>query len=392
MNIDSDNKTPPHPNAGWVQPGSEMREPSISIVTVIWPLLLGLGAVLIIGYLTFEPDMFARTVRALNPWIMMGALAMVGMRILMGGLRLSYVSHDKLSFLGGIKGQLAWDFASNITPSLVGGAPMAAYYIAKSNRVDDRAPIRIGDVTAFMMFILLLDQAWFTLSVPVLLIAAVFMEVIPSSAGAVGSYTASIYFILFMVWTVLFGYATLYRPQLLGKIADGICRIWFLQRFRERVRQEMEEYQDRAKMLRSQPVSFFVRGLILTGMTWVSRYLLVVLIVWSVFPDVNHFLLFMRSIAMTISALILPTPGGAGGIEALYVLYFTSMMPTVFLAPTLLIWRFLGYYIFLGFGVIMSTHHVHKSIRKRKKQANLGTRANRQPTESKEASAQEVSG
>lgn len=390
MNIDSDKETP-DTNLDTVQNGSEMRAPSISVATLIWPLLLGLSAVLVIGYFTFEPDMFLRTAQALNPWIMIGALATVGLRILMGGLRLSYVSHDKLSFLGGIKGQLAWDFASNITPSLVGGAPMAAYYIAKSNRVDDRAPIRIGEVTAFMMFILLLDQAWFTLSVPVLLIAAVFMEVIPSSAGAVGSYTASTYFILFMVWTVLFGYATLYRPQLLGKIADGICRIWFLRRFRSRVRQEMEEYKERAKRLRSQPVSFFVRGLTLTGMTWFSRYLLVVFIVWSVFPDVNHLLLFMRSIAMTISALILPTPGGAGGVEALYALYYTSMMPTIFLAPTLLIWRFLGYYIFLGIGVIMSTHHVHKSIRKRKKKAVFGIGADRQFADSEEQTIEEVS-
>jgi len=154
----------------------------------------------------------------------------------------------------------------------------------------------------------------------------------------------------------------------------------------------MEEYKERAKKLRSQPISFFVRGLILTGMTWFSRYLLVVFIVWSVFPNVDHLLLFMRSIAMTISALILPTPGGAGGIEALYALYFTSTMPSIFLAPTLLIWRVLGYYIFLGIGVIMFTHHMQKSIKKRRKHANLDTPADKQPAQLEESTTEEASG
>lgn len=369
MSIDSDIIPPSEPGPKKPDIASELKAPSISIATVIWPIVLGLGAVAIIGVATFEPDVFSRMAQTLNPWIMLGALAMVGSRILMGGFRLSYVSHGRLPLWGGIKGQLAWDFASNITPSLVGGAPIAAYYISKQTSGPEHKGVRIGEVTAFMMFILLLDQTWFTLSVPVLLVAAMFVEVIPSSAGAVGSYVALLYFVLFMVWTVLFAYATLFRPELLGRFVDRICRIRFLRKYRERARHEMKDYAERAGALRSQPVSFFVRGLLLTGLTWTSRYFLVVFIVWSVYPSVDQFLLFMRSIAMTISSLIVPTPGGAGGIEALYALYFSSVMPSAFLVPTLVVWRILGYYIFLGIGVFMSTHQIHKSIRRKKKMA-----------------------
>lgn len=379
MPTDSDIIPPSEPGPKTPDAGSELKAPSISIATVIWPIVLGLGAVSIIGFATFEPDMFSRMARTLNPWIMLGALAMVGSRILMGGLRLSHVSHNRLPLWGGIKGQLAWDFASNITPSLLGGAPIAAYYIVKQSSGREQQGVRIGEVTAFMMFILLLDQTWFTLSVPILLVAAMFMEVIPSSAGAVGSYVALLYFVLFMVWTVLFAYATLFRPELLGRVVDRICRIRFLRKYRERASHEMEDYSERANALRSQPLSFFVRGLLLTGLTWISRYFLVVFIVWSVFPSVDQLLLFMRSIAMTISALIIPTPGGAGGIEALYALYFSSLMPSAFLAPTLIVWRILGYYIFLGIGVFMSTHQIHKSIRRKKKMAMVDLVADRNP-------------
>ncbi len=347
--------------------GDPGREPSISLLTILWPVLLGLSVLVLIGYITFEPDAFSRIFADLNPWIMACALGAVAMRVLMGGLRLSYVSNGRLSMLGGLRGQLAWDFASNITPSLVGGAPIAAYYIARSTRENENAPIRVGEVSAFMMFIMLLDQTWFALSAPVILVAAMFMEVIPEVAGTVGSYTAISYFILFMVWTALFAYTTLFRPQLLARITDRICRLPFLRRFRERVQSEMLDYRKRAELIRSQPISFFVRGLLLSGGTWIARYVLVVFIVWSVYPAVDQLLLFFRSIAMTLGSLVMPTPGGAGGVEGLYALFFGSLMPRAFLAPTLFVWRLLGYYIFLGFGIFLSTHHVRKSIKKRKK-------------------------
>lgn len=344
------------------EPGGK---PVISPAAIIWPVLLGLTVLSVIGYVTFDLSAYAMMWTLLNPWILSGAGACVLIRMVFGGMRLSFVSHNQLSFRGGIRGQLAWDFAANITPSLVGGAPIAAYYIAQNTTDESGGRIRMGEVTAFMMFIMLLDQTWFALSVPPVLISALFLDVIPTEAGRAGTLTAVVYFVGFMGWTGLFAYATLFRPQLLAALADRICRIPFLRKFRDRVHHEMQEYQQRAGILRKQPLSFFAKGLALTAVTWTARYALVVFIVWSFVPDVDQLLLFLRSVAMTIGSLIMPTPGGAGGVEGLYVLFFGSLMPGAFLAPTLLIWRTLGFYIFLGFGIFITTHHVNSRLRKR---------------------------
>ena len=56
---------------------------------------------------------------------------------------------------------------------------------------------------------------------------------------------------------------------------------------------------------------------------------------------------------MTVSSFIIPTPGGAGGIEGLYVLFLGPMMPTALVAPTLFMWRFFGYYIFVAMGAFL---------------------------------------
>ena len=218
------------------------KKPVISTRTIVWPVLLGLIVVSIIAFVTFDKTAYALMWQTLNPWILSGAGFCVLLRILIGGKRLSYVSHHQLSYKGGIRGQLAWDFAANITPSLVGGAPIAAYYIAQSTSEKSGGSIRMGEVTAFMMFIMLLDQTWFALTVPLILVSALFMEVIPQSAGTAGSFTAVIYLIGFMGWTGIFAYATLFRPHLLAGLADQICRLPFLNKYRERVQTEMEEY------------------------------------------------------------------------------------------------------------------------------------------------------
>ena len=351
-----------------VAEGSGAPSP-IRLANIGWSLLLSLSVLLVIGYFTFDLAAFRQMLVALNPWLLTGAFAMVGLRILFGGWRLSYISGDSLSFMAGLRAQLAWDFSSNITPSLVGGAPLAAVYISHDSKVGHGKPITVGDATALMTFVMVLDQIWFALSVPFVLVMAMYIEVIPASLGKVGLWTSVAYFLGFMVWTTIFTYATLVRPDLLVGIADRICRLRLLRRFREPVAKEMRQFQKRAYILRAKPARFFFHGMLLTVGTWMARYLLMVFVVWSVYAELDKFLFFMRSAALTLGSLILPTPGGAGGIEGLYAVFLGPLMPKALVVPTLLLWRTLAYYIFLAFGVFLSTHHVQKTLRHKKHQA-----------------------
>lgn len=345
------------------------RSHHVSAFNIIWPVVLSLGVMGIIAWYTYDEGAIREMIRAVNPWIMGAAVLSVVVRVLTGGWRLSFVSRHRLSFRQGLRAQLAWDFASNVTPSVVGGAPVAAYYIARESEVDtaaDTKPISLGEVTAMMTFTMLLDQVWFALTVPLVLISAVFLEVIPSEAGRFGLWTITAYFVVFMCYTGVFAYGTLFRPAVLGRIADWVCRLPLLRRYRHRVAGEMATFEERASVLRRQPRDFFLRGLLLSSFTWVSRYVLVVLIFLSFVPDVDKWLLFLRSVAMTMSSLIMPTPGGAGGIEGLYALFYGSMLPdTALLAPSLLVWRFLGYYVFLIMGIGLSTRHIQRRVLKK---------------------------
>jgi hypothetical protein len=345
--------------------------PRISPVSIVWPILLSLAVLIVIGYFTFDPSHLRDMVRTWNPWLMAAALGTVAARILFGGWRLYFVSHHRISFLAAIRGQLAWDFASNITPSLVGGAPLAAFYISRDSKGSKKGQVPVGMVGAWMLFVMILDQIWFALSVPFVLIAAAYMDVIPSSLGTFGFWTSVVYFVGLLVWTVVFAYATLMRPSLLEKIADLIFRIKGLRRFRAHVAHEMEQYQRRAHILRSQPLRFYVMGFLLTIGTWMARYLLLVFLVWSVVPNLDVFLALARTAALTLGSLILPTPGGAGGVEGLYLLFMGPLMPKGMVLPTLIVWRILAYYFFLASGVFITFHTVQKNIRHRRREKRL---------------------
>lgn len=331
----------------------------ISLRSIVWSLALSLVVLGVIGYFTVEPDSFQQMLD-FNPWLLAAAVLTVMLRVFFGTWRLQYVSHGRLTWLGALRGQLAWDFLSNVTPSTIGGGPIAAGYIARDQQIP------LGDATSIMLFSMLMDQIWFALSIPAILVLGLHLEIIPSSLGTVGSWSFTLYFLSFMAWVLVFGYATLVRPRLLEKMVDRVCRVRGLRRFRERALGVMDQLQHRAHILRTQRPSFYVKGFLLTLAAWLNRYLLVVFIVWSVYPALDKLLVFLRTLALTLGSVVLPTPGGAGGLEGLYALLLSPLMPEALVAPTLLAWRLLGYYVFIALGAYLSVHQVRKTMHRKR--------------------------
>lgn len=327
-------------------------------------ILLSLAVLLVIGWVTWQPGTLDLVVRSVNLWILLAAIGLLVARVFIGGYRLRYSSHGQLKYSSAVRGQIIWDFASSVTPSIIGGAPVAALLMAR----DDTKPV--GEVTAIMLFAMLMDQVWFAVAVFLLLFASVFVDVFPNELGPVGEGFLTAYFIGMMVWAGGFAYSTLVRPELLQGLVRRIFGIRWLSRFRDRVDSELSNWTEQARILRAQPFSFYLVGLIFAAIAWIFRYLMLYLIVLSVYRVPNAIQFIMRTMAMLHLALILPTPGGSGGIEGMYALFFTEpLIPKAFLAPTLLVWRFLAYYVTVAVGLVITTHVLD---RRRKPDASGG--------------------
>ncbi len=346
--------------AGRGVPGG--RAIPFSVGKLLWSTLLSVGVLVVISYHTFELSEFTDFVNGVNPVFFGAALATLVARVFFGGWRISYLSHGRLTMAAGIRAQLAWDFFSNVSPSAIGGGPFAAIYVARDQR------IKVGEATALMLMAILMDQVFFAVTIPALLLAMPFVPVFPPKLGPVGTTALVSLFLGLLAWVVVFGYAVLFRPELLQRLLDALFRLRWLRRFRERIAAEAAQFAHYAKDLRRQSPTFFANGFLLTLASWMSRYLLPLFIMWSVYPDFDKTLMLLRTAAMSVGASLLPTPGGSGGIEWLYLLFIgPPLVPAALVAPTLLVWRVLGYYLFLGLGVLLTMEHMHTSIRRERR-------------------------
>lgn len=312
-------------------------------------LLVSLAALAIIGYFTFDAAAFRDAVRRARPWFLAAAIVMVLARIAFGGWRLRYVSRGRLGLAQATRGQLAWYFFANLTPTVIGGGPVATFYVASD------ADLSVGRSAALMFFCMLLNQLWFVAAIPVLVGASLEMNLLPEAAGAWGTSTLLLCFTGLFLWGVAFAYFTLVRPRRLVELADWILGWPFLRRFRDRGMREMRSYFRRARRLRGESPGFFVRGFLLTAPIWLARYAVVSLIVLSL-TGADSLMVYLRSAAMMLIGLVMPTPGGSGGVEGLYALFIGPLVPETLIAPTLFLWRLLDYYLFIALGAYLVLH------------------------------------
>lgn len=331
----------------------------IKISSILWPLLLSLAVLVVIGYYTFDLGTFKQLAGQLNPWLLLAAVGTVVVRVVFGAFRLNYLSHGLLKFRESIKTQLAWDFFGAVTPSSVGGGPFIAVFLSKDQNVP------LGESTSIILFATLLEMLWQALLIPTVVGLSFYFDVFPDAMGTVGFSAMLTVFTVFVCWVFLLGYSTLYNPAPLTTVVATVFKLKWLRRNRRRALRVMGELKGRAKILRTQSPMFYIKGFVLSIIPWIARYFLAVFLIWSVYPAVDQLLVLLRAVALQLGALFMPTPGGAGAVEGLYLLFFgPPIQPEPLVAPTLLAWRLLSYYVFVFAGIYIALRFIQRRVSK----------------------------
>lgn len=320
----------------------------VRIRDLVIPVAISLGALAAILALTWEPGAFAAVADSFRPTTLLLAFGALALQLTAGGSRLAHVAKGVLSRKQGIRGQLTWDLMSAVTPSAMGGAPFAAYFIARENGLP------YGEVTAVMLFTMLMDQIWFALLIVTMYVSAIWLPVFPTTLGAAGIGTIGAYLGGMLIYIGFFIYATLIRPEVIERAAAWVVRLKWLRRFQPTVRREARKLRLQAKVLRGQPARFYFIGAGYTLLYWVGRYGVVLLVALSFTRDFRPVLFVLRTAGLWLAGLAMPTPGGSGGIEALFLLYLAPLLPAGFGGPVLLAWRLLSYHFVLALGLFVA--------------------------------------
>lgn len=284
------------------------------------------------------------------------ALIVSAMRVWFGAARIRYLAEKKLSWMGALRTMLAWDFTSAVTPSTIGGAPMATYAMSKEG-------LRLGESTAIVLFGVLLDQIWFAMAIPILLIAGLFYEVVPPDIGLLGEFSMLLLYIGLLSYASLLAYGVLVNPTAIKRIVKFIFRLPILNRFSDKINEEAENLESYAHEMRKKPFSFILKAYGLTVMTWLTRISLATIVVLSMLPA-DPVLSSFRSLAMNLTFLIVPTPGGSGGVEVLFVLFQGPLMrgDKAFIGLAVFAWRIISYYISVVLGMFAVSWYIRQSV------------------------------
>lgn len=305
-------------------------------------------------YLTYTPGVLEHLKPKRLPGLII-ALVVSFLRLWFVAAKIRYLSEKKLSWMASLRVMLSWDFTSSITPSTIGGAPMATYAMTKEG-------FKLGQSTAIVLYGVLLDQLFFALAIPFLLFMGLFYEVVPDNIGMVGNVSMFLLYAGLLSYAGLMAYGVLKNPAAIKKVVNSLFKLSFLRKWKDKVNEEADNLEAYSHELRKKPKSFLFNAFLLSSMSWLARIALPTIVVLSLLPA-DVLLSVLRSLAMNLAFLIMPTPGGSGGVEGIFAIFQGPLMDRkAFIGLAVFAWRIISYYITVGFGMMATTWYINRSM------------------------------
>lgn len=343
----------------------EQKDPNpfrkLTGLRIIYPIIFGLGVVVFFFLKDFKPEAFSVLHFSASVFIFIGlAIFFMLLRDIGYIIRLRILTHNELSWRQAIRVILLWEFTSAVTPSAVGGTTIATLYVYKEG-------INLGRSTAVVMATSLLDEIYFIIMFPMLLLLINMNNLfaVGSHGGEIVSFTneflwfAIIGYALKLFYTIVVSYGLFVNPRGLKWLLLWIFKLPLLRKFRYDAHLTGTDIITSSGELKKQSFWFWIKAFVATFFSWTSRYWVVNALFMAFFVVHDQFLLFARQLVMWIMMLVSPTPGGSGFSEFIFTKYLGDFIPVnaavlgSIAIGLALIWRLLSYYPYLIAGAIL---------------------------------------
>ncbi|MFT4662712.1 MAG: hypothetical protein ACI8XB_003005 [Patiriisocius sp.] len=285
---------------------------------------------------------------------LLAAIVFLVMRVTGYIMRIRILSEKKLSWRQCFDVVLLWEFASALTPSVVGGAGVAIFFLG-------REKISLGKSTAIVMITAMLDELFYVLVVPFTFFFVIKKNIFPESwqqeifgfnLTAEGVFWVGYFFIFILIFTLV--YAVFINPRGFRFLLLRIFNIQFLKKWQYKVIQWGNDLVLASKEYRSKPLSFWLSTFGWTFFSWTSRFLLLNCLIMIVVPSIDHVYVYAKQLGMWVIMLISPTPGGSGLAEvAFYHFFGDSVVPLTLVGLLAILWRLLTYFPYIFVGVLV---------------------------------------
>jgi uncharacterized protein (TIRG00374 family) len=283
-------------------------------------------------------------------WLLIAVLCMVG-RDFFYILRIKLITNGALSWIKSFRVIMVWEFASAISPGVVGGAAVAMFIL-------NRERIALGRSTAIVVVTAIFDNLFYLFMIPIVFLFIDQQDLFPqqySGTMAVQTVFWIGFGIILLVSAFLFSAVFLY-PQLAQRTLLVLFSIPGLRRWKNNARLIGADIITSSKEIRYEPLSLWVKVFFATIGSWVSRYLVInaILQAFIGFGFKSHIIILGKQLVLWLFMLISPTPGGSGVAEYAFTELLGSLsVSAILLAGMALIWRLISYFPYLFIGSIM---------------------------------------
>jgi uncharacterized protein (TIRG00374 family) len=303
------------------------------------------------------------------------ALLMIVARAVFYILRIKVIAKEHLDWASSIYVIILWEFASAVTPSVVGGTAVAVFILLKEG-------VSLGKSLALVMLTAIMDNLIFVVFAPTVFFFAE-GQIIPESTSPLSflgwSFSPQsglqvlfwISYLLISLYTLVMSYALFLKPRAFKWVLLKVTALKFLRKWRYRAYEHGNEIIWASRQLKGKNIMFWVTITTATILIWAVRYLQLNLIIASLvdLPFSDHLLIFARQLILWIIMLASPTPGSSGAAEFFFPLFFED-----YLGPYTLItnicWRALSFYPYLLLGAIFLPRWLRRVFFKKPKRTD----------------------
>lgn len=358
------------------QPGNEQEKQinkqfSYTRIAAVIALSLGISAYLIYTSFDYKAISHIQWAQDAFGWLAFGALMMVARHI--GYMyRLRLITDNKLSWYQSFNVISLWEFSSAITPSTVGGAAIAIYFMKKEK-------LSLGKSAATSMLTIFLDQVFLAAGGLILFVLlggnAMFatdaqcrsQSELPMMSAFHNMQT--IYFLgygLFAIIISLLAYGLFINAHAFKSLLSSLFSLPMLKKWRSDALQTGDDMILTSHELKHKSKGFWWKLFISTAITWIAFFMIPICIVHAFFDPTLADLpvIFSRMFAIWMLMLLPISPGGAGIAELTFSAMMCDFTDPALVATLALLWRLLSFYPYLLLGVVILPRWVNRKYNK----------------------------
>lgn len=280
-----------------------------------------------------------------------------------------------LSWKQAMKVNFLCEFTSCVTPSAVGGSSMGMVFMNSEG-------IEFGRATTLMFTTLFLDELFFVVACPVIVVFTPLKELFSGGGSDAFKHGLQITFwtvyALIALWTLILFMGIIVRPRLIAGALTRLFSLRLLRRWQPAIKNLTDNMIATGKSLRTKPFMFWAETFGGTALTWTSRFLVVNALFMAFVPQdmADQWLILARQFVVWVVLMVSPTPGGSGISEWLFTEYYGNLVPTAGLALIMAIfWRLISYYVYLAIGATLVPKWLRDSMLRLRKNHALTSKA-----------------